>query len=83
MNNKQTAERIKKMCKKQKTPIKTILEKCEINRNLIYDLEKKNKKPSCEVLEKIADELNCSVDYLLGRTDIPEINRGDKATEQK
>jgi len=25
-------------------------------------------------LAKIADELDCSVDYLLGRTDNPEIN---------
>ena len=24
---------------------------------------------------KLADHLNCSVDYLLGRTDNPEINR--------
>ena len=26
-------------------------------------------------LARIADYLNCSVDYLLGRTDNPEINR--------
>lgn len=32
-------------------------------------------KPSLEAAEKIADYLDCSVDYLLGRTDKPEINR--------
>lgn len=32
-------------------------------------------KPSLEAAEKVADYLDCSVDYLLGRTDKPEINR--------
>lgn len=32
-------------------------------------------KPSLEAAEKIADYLECSVDYLLGRTDNPEVNR--------
>lgn len=32
-------------------------------------------KPSLEAAEKIADYLDCSVDYLLGRTDKPEVNR--------
>lgn len=31
--------------------------------------------PNGEVLIKLADYLDCSIDYLLGRTDIPEINR--------
>lgn len=35
--------------------------------------------PNGEVLIKIADYLDCSVDYLLGRTDIPEINRSAAA----
>lgn len=31
--------------------------------------------PNGEALSKIADYLDCSVDYLLGRTDNPEVNR--------
>lgn len=31
--------------------------------------------PNGEALAKIADYLGCSVDYLLGRTDNPEINK--------
>jgi transcriptional regulator with XRE-family HTH domain len=31
--------------------------------------------PNGETLIKIADHLDCSVDYLLGRTDNPEVNR--------
>ena len=32
-------------------------------------------RPSLENLIKIADYLGCSVDYLLDRTDNPEVNR--------
>jgi len=32
--------------------------------------------PSADKLEKLANFLNCSVDYLLGRTDNPEVNKG-------
>lgn len=31
--------------------------------------------PSGETLIRIADRLDCSVDYLLGRTDKPDVNR--------
>lgn len=31
--------------------------------------------PNGEALIKIADYLDCSVDYLLGRTDNPDVNR--------
>lgn len=34
--------------------------------------------PNGEALVKIADYLDCSVDYLLGRTDIPEVNHSSK-----
>ena len=41
----------------------------------MYDLEKKAQAPSADKLESIADYLGCSVDYLLGRTDNPEVNK--------
>jgi len=31
--------------------------------------------PSGDILLRIADELECSTDYLLGRTDNPDVNR--------
>ncbi len=31
--------------------------------------------PNGETLIKIADYLDCSIDYLLGRTDNPEVNK--------
>lgn len=75
MNNIQLANTIKTLCKSKKVTVKNLLETCKINRNFMYDLEKKAQAPSADKLEAIADFLDCSVDYLLGRTDNPEINR--------
>lgn len=36
---------------------------------------KKGTLPNGEILIKLSDRLGCSVDYLLGRTDNPEINK--------
>jgi len=37
--------------------------------------EKPSSKISSGILVSIADHLDCSVDYLLGRTDNPEVNK--------
>lgn len=75
MQNVVLSERIKVRCKTVKITVKSLLESCEMNRNTIYDIEKKGSFPSCDKLSKMADVLDCSVDYLLGRTDKPEVNR--------
>lgn len=75
MVNVQTAAIIKARCNDKKIPVNTLLIDCGIRKGLIYDMEKRDKTPSAEILEKIADYLDCSVDYLLGRTDNPEVNR--------
>lgn len=75
MQNVVLSTRIKEQCKKQKTTVKALLEECEMNRNTIYDLEKRSAFPGSDRLSRIADYLGCSVDYLLGRTDNPEVNR--------
>lgn len=67
MNNAQTAEIIKKLCKERNITINTLLTDCGVRKGLIYDLEKRDKTPSPDILECIADYLHCSVDYLLGR----------------
>lgn len=74
VNPLQVSETIKKTCKFKNITIKEMLELCNINRNFIYDL-KNNRVPSADKFEAIADYLDCSVDYLLGRTDNPEINK--------
>lgn len=63
------------LCNAKGVSIKKLLEQTNINRNFIYDLEKGGKVPSADRLERIADYLDCSVDYLLGRADNPEVNK--------
>ena len=75
MNNIQSADIIKTLCKERGVSISNLLLACNIRKGLIYDMEKRNKIPSAEIFEQIADYFDCSVDYLLGRTDIPDINK--------
>ena len=69
------AQNIKGRCKERGISVKVALENAGANRNFIYDIEKRRSWPSAEVLYSLADYLDCSVDYLLGRTDKPEVNR--------
>ena len=75
MNNAYTAALIKAVCKEKGIAVSTLLQACGIRKGLIYDMEKRDGTPSTEIMEKIADYLDCSVDYLLGRTDNPAMNR--------
>lgn len=67
MDNVHLSTTIKALCKSQNITVKKLLEGCRVSRNFIYDLEKKGQMPSIDKLEAIADYLDCSVDYLLGR----------------
>ena len=69
------AERIKNLAKAKNISVKIVLEKAELNYNLMTTLRKSI--PKADNLAKIADVLECSTDYLLGRTDIIEINKGE------
>ena len=75
MQNKQIAKRIKLRCKVRSVAIKTVLGECGINHSFLYDMEHKDRSPSCDKIVKLADYLDCSADYLLCRTDNPKINK--------
>jgi len=75
MDNAQSASIIKSCCKAKGVAVSALLLECGIRKSLIYDMERRDWTPSAEVLEKIADYLDCSVDYLLGRTDNPKVNK--------
>ncbi len=68
------AFRIKQTSKAKKIPMKTLLSECHLGINAVSEMAK-GKTMSSINLAKIADYLGCSVDYLLGRTDKPEINK--------
>ena len=71
-----TSNRIKLLCKSNGVTVKTLLESTDINRNFIYDLKRSGRIPSVDKFERIADYLDCSVDYLLGRSPTPERDGG-------
>lgn len=75
MQNIHISTTIKSLCKNKGITISTLLTDCGLTKSFIYDLEKRSTSPSCDKITRIADYLDCSVDYLLGRTDKPEVNR--------
>ncbi len=44
-----------------------------LNKSSFFDWERRGTTPSGEVIAKIADYFHVSTDYLLGRTDIPDM----------
>lgn len=67
------AERIKKRTKEKNVTAKRMLAEVGLGVNTMSNM--KTSMPTADNLAKIADYLDCSVDYLLGRTDKPEINK--------
>ena len=73
-DTQEIALRIKQRAKQVKVPMKVLLPDCGLNINAVSDLAN-GSKMHCVSLALIADRLDCSVDYLLGRTDNPSVNR--------
>lgn len=71
VSNVEIAQRIKIRSEKQGISVSALLRRQDLRSSLIYDLERKDKTPSAAIICKLADGLQCSTDYLLGRTDDP------------
>ena len=75
-NSQEIAGRIRARAKQQNMPLGELLSSCGLGVNTVSKISN-----GTDILTlnfaKIADKLNCSVDYLLGRTDIPEVNTLD------
>lgn len=69
-----TAERIKKTAKIKDIIGKDMLIKLQLNKNTLSNMYNGSMLRG-DSLARIADYLEVSVDYLLGRTDNPEINQ--------
>lgn len=67
------AEKIKTMAKIKKIQIKDMLKDCELGKNSLSSMQSGGSIPKSDTLAKIADYLGVSVDYLLGRTNNPDI----------
>ncbi len=68
------ASRIKQRARELKVQIRTLMAECGLGVNTVSQLAN-GRAISYISLALIADQLDCSVDYLLGRTDKPGINR--------
>lgn len=74
-NSQNVAMTIKTLAKTKKITIGQMLSDCDISKNTLSTMQSGGYLPRVENLAKIADYLDCSVDYLLGRTDNPEVNK--------
>lgn len=68
------AENIKQAAKARNTQLKDMLFDLGLNKNTLSNMYKGSMLKG-DSLARIADYLDCSVDYLLGRTDNPEVNK--------
>lgn len=67
------AERIKDLARERGVSVRQMLSDVGLGFNTMANM--RNSVPKADNLAKIADYLSCSVDYLLGRTDNPEVNK--------
>ena len=65
-------ERLKNLRKKAGLTQKQIAENLQVGQNSYSNWEKGNRTPIQPTIEKLAEILNTSTDYLLGKTDIPD-----------
>ena len=73
-NSPFVASNIKNYAKQKNISLKNILIDCNLGSNTFSHMLH-GKSIAFDSLAKIADYLDCSVDYLLGRTDNPKINK--------
>ena len=67
-------ERLKSLRKKAGLTQKQIAEKLQVGQNSYSNWEKGKRTPIQPTIEKLAEILNTSTDYLLGKTDIPDLD---------
>ena len=74
-DTQETVKKIKKISKEKNIIIKNMLEDCGLSKNALSSMNSRGSWLQANNLALIADYLSCSIDYLMGRTDNPEINK--------
>ncbi len=69
------SERLKQLRISQNLTLKDLGEHLNSTKATIGNLENCNKKPSLELILLIAEYFDVSLDYLVGRSDGPKINK--------
>ncbi len=73
-NPQEIANTIKELAKAKKITIGKMLSDCELGVNTLSSMQSGGYFPRLEAINKIADYLSVSVDYLLGRTENPNVS---------
>lgn len=73
-NPQEIAKTIKELAKNKKITVGKMLSDCELGINTLSSMQAGGFFPRLEAINKIADYLGVSVDYLLGRTENPNIS---------
>lgn len=72
----ETVQRIKNLAREKGVKTTEMLSACELSKNALSSMSGRGSWIQANSLAKIADYLECSVDYLLGRTEEPTANTG-------
>lgn len=79
-NPTDTAERIKSVAKNRGIPVRQVLLSTGLSYNAMSNM--KTSMPKADNLARIADYLGCSVDYLLGRSEVEKVG-GELGEQEK
>ena len=74
-------QRFYDLCKLNDTKPNPLAKKIGISSGTLTKWKTQDVLPNGETLKKIADYLDCSVDYLLGRTDVRQINKASEYSQ--
>lgn len=81
--SRETAQLIKYVAKERKVVVKAMLDDLNLNKNTLSSMTSRGSWLQADSLAKIADYLDCSVDYLLGRTSNPTLHSDDLSADEK
>jgi transcriptional regulator with XRE-family HTH domain len=65
------AERLQKMRERRRISRGVMSELCGLSKSVISKYERGERQPKLETLILLADFFECSIDYLVGRSDYP------------
>lgn len=78
-NSQEVANRIKLIAKEKNIAVGKMLSDCDLSKNALSSMQSGGFLPRLENIIKIADYLDCSVDYLLGRSTVVELYKEDNS----
>ena len=73
---------IETLCAKKGISKAQALEESGVGKNFLWNAIKRGSAPSVEKLQALAVYFNVSVDYLIGNTDVPEVNHQSETLSQ-